>query len=59
MKRERICDDYLTINEARIELGVSKTTLYEMIKAGLPVKRINKSPRIKRQDLIDYIEKPR
>jgi len=56
MAKEKICSEYLTISEAGRELGVCRQTVYSMIKEGLPVTKIHKTKRIKRQDLIDYLE---
>jgi len=53
----KLTDDLLTLQEAAGELRISTKTLRRMIIDGLitPVK-LYKSQRIKRQDLIDYLE---
>ena len=60
MTSDRIGDELLSLQQAAGQLSISCRTLRRIIKSGkLKVVMVYKAKRIKRQDLIDYIEKPR
>ena len=60
MASERIGDDLLSLQQAAGQLSISCRTLRRIIKSGkLNVTMVHKAKKIKKQDLIDYIEKPR
>jgi excisionase family DNA binding protein len=51
--------EYLTYEEARTLSGLSRTTLWRLIKAqnGIKAARIGRSVRISRKSLEDYLER--
>lgn len=48
-------EDFLTVKQAADFLNVSIRTVWRMIAAGLPVIRIGRIVRIRRSDLLDFI----
>ena len=47
---------YLTIKEVQEEYKISRSTVYRLIEKGLPVLKVGKSVRIKKEDLENFLK---